>query len=177
VLSMTRNRARPRALLAAVVGIAWLVQSDLTAAEALKRHPYQPSDAVVERLSLELTRLERAAAAEERRSPDRPAPSRELAYMLLSGLAAQGPAPETLDADTIARLAGRTGSRPPLFTGRDPRERRTIVRCGPRLWIVFVETALQDKAGSFVEVLAVLYVKTGAAWQERGRGEAVIVSA
>ena len=156
-----------RTLAATIAAATCLLPVAVAAAEPFR---YVPSAAVVERLSTELARYARAAAREERSSPVRPAPSRELAYLLLEGLAAHGPAPEPLDAATIADLTAESSS--PVLGGHDPRTRRTIVRLSPRLWIVFAETTVQDKALTFIEAVAVLYVKTRAGWTQRGSGTA-----
>lgn len=161
---------RKQLLLVSIVSTIWLLRSDCVRAAEAERPRDATTDPIVRRLSLELVRFARAAAREERRSPNRPAPSREMAYFLLSGLAARGPAPEPLDADTIA-LLGRPAGPPPFLAGGDPRTRRTIVRSSPRAWIVFVKTDVQDKSGSFVNALAVLYVKANGGWLESGRGE------
>lgn len=159
-----------RFLAVALVAPIWAsLPASVKAAEP-ERPRGAPTDAVVERVSVELARLARAADREERQSPSWPGPSREVAYLILSGLAARGPAPEPLDAETIARLHGLAGP-PPFLTGHDPRSRRTIVRSSPRVWIVLVENEIQDKSGSYVEAFAVLYVKSSGGWTERGRGE------
>jgi len=39
--------------------------------------------------------------------------------------------------------------------------------------VIARQIAIQDKAISFVETIAVLYVKTSAGWKERGFGSAI----
>jgi hypothetical protein len=99
-------------------------------------------------LAAELARLDRAAAAEEQRSPVRPAPSRERAFQLILSFA---------KGDGAALGVTRPGR---------------LWKVADDLWIWRTETVIQDKSGSYELDDAWLYVMTDGSWKQIGWGEA-----
>jgi hypothetical protein len=127
-------------------------------ARAALAGPPAPEPIVERELVAELARLGAAADREEAASPRRPGPSRELAYYLLVGLAADGSAaPAKLIGDLHLRRC--TGSC-----------KRQVVGVGAGA-VALSEDAIQDKAGTYVVRSADYYVPASTGWKLAGSGQ------
>ncbi len=109
----------------------------------------------------ELDRLSRQVKEEV--GPDWPRPSSEVAFMLLAGLAAQGPPVKQFSAEDLRQLEITPTSKDTvqLFNVAD----------GARITIV--ATWIQDKSGSYTRRVAVLHRLQEKKWVARGSGTTV----
>jgi hypothetical protein len=110
----------------------------------------------------ELARL--AQQAEKESGPAHPRPSSEVAFLLLTGLAARGSQVKQPMAEQFRQL-GLTPSR---------RESVQLFTVAEDAWIVIRAVAIQDKSGYWASKSATLYRRQGEKWVERGSGSTAI---
>ena len=118
------------------------------------------SDEVITVIEKELDRLEAQAKAET--GPERPQPSRQAAYMLLNGLAAQctfiaKPSEDDKKAFALGER-GRSVSSLLYVVSEDKRLVKDI-------------TGMQDKSGTYYLQTWFLYVRKDSKWTVRGSGQ------
>ncbi len=135
------------------------LEREETSGAGLPQRLLGPIDtAVLARIQDELARLEKAA--KEETSPGGFPPSSQTAYYLLAGLAARGTAMEGL-SESEQRLfdaEGRGGVRARLIS----------VFINVR--VALLDHWIQDKAGTYLHQIAVLYVQQDGKWLENGKG-------
>ena len=119
------------------------------------------SSRVLDVIEKELSRLTKQGEQEEKRSPERPMPSAETAYLLLSGLATQGES--ILDPPTEER--SQLGMEP------DPPVMKQLVTVGPDARLVKTDVKIQDKSGSYRLLSWALYRKRDGKWSQCGSGQ------
>jgi hypothetical protein len=129
-------------LAVALLLLAGVAHADLKAPDSSRLPPE-----VMARLLAELARLDAMAAAEEVKSPRRPAVAREIAFYLLAGLDGEGTANPTLTADEKAALRMRCSSSGVTHIGRDA-------------WLHHCLERIQDKSGSYSMETLELYVRS-----------------
>jgi hypothetical protein len=147
-----------RAILLPVLG---LLIGTMAAAAAEQGQPGVRDD-VLAAVENELERLSMQAEAET--GPVHPRPSSEIAFLILTGLAAQGapiqaPAPEDLRQLGIAPA---DAARVQVFTVAA--DARVVIRT----------SAIQDKAGSWTSRSATLYRRRSDKWMARGSGSTAL---
>jgi hypothetical protein len=120
--------------------------------------------AILAAVEKELDSLSRRAKDEA--GPDWPRPSDEVAFMLLTGLAARGSQAKQTSAEDLRQLGMTTSNRDTvqLFTLADDAR------------VTIVSTWMQDKSGSYARKVARLHRLQGGKWIEHGSGTSVASS-
>ena len=99
--------------------------------------------------------------SEQERGPEEPVPSTEVAYLLLSGLAAQGEPVFNPSSEERSQL----GLNP------DPPVMEELVAVGPDARLVKTDVKIQDKSGSYRILAWGLYRKRDGKWTPCGSGQ------
>jgi Prenyltransferase and squalene oxidase repeat len=110
----------------------------------------------------ELVRLAKRAEGEP--GPTHPRPSAEVAYLLLAGLAAQGPEVKAPTADEARQLGLTPGGPERVRVFAVAADARVVIRAVP----------VQDKAGTWTSKRATLFRRQGDKWVERGNGSTAV---
>jgi hypothetical protein len=117
---------------------------------------------VLSAVETELARLAKQAGTEA--GPVHPPPSSEIAFLLLTGLAAQG-SPVNQSAAEHFRELGITPSN---------KQRVQLFTVAADAWITISTTAIQDKSGYWTSKIAKLYRRQGDKWVEQARGSTAL---
>jgi hypothetical protein len=117
---------------------------------------------VLAAVETELARL--AKQAETEAGPDYPRPSSEIAFLLLTGLAAQGSSVNQSAAEHLREL-GVTPSN---------NSRVQLFAVAADAWITISATAIQDKSGYWTSKVATLYRHRGDKWVEQASGSTAL---
>jgi hypothetical protein len=117
---------------------------------------------VLAAVETELARL--AKQAETEAGPVHPRPSSEIAFLLLTGLAAQGSSAGQ-SAEEHLRELGVT----PMNTRRGQ-----LFVVAADAWITISTTAIQDKSGYWTSKVATLYRRRGDKWVEQASGSTAL---
>jgi dienelactone hydrolase len=152
------------ATLFAVVGLSATVLTAIAPAPLAEQRPAVVRADVLDAVEKELDRL--AGQAGDEPGPAYPRPSSEVAFLILTGLAAQGA--EVLDppAADLRQL------------GVEPagNERVQLFAISGDACVVVTAAVIQDKAGSWTSRQATLYRRQGGKWTKRGNGTTAVES-
>ncbi len=135
----------------------------VVATQNLPAEPSQPKvrGDVLAAVEKELQRLDKQAVREP--GPDWPRPSREIAFLLLAGLAER--------ANWIFEPSA--DERRDFLLDRD-RSKTLLYTLAADARLVKIETWMQDKSGSYRVLAWELYRRQGEKWINSGRGETAV---
>jgi hypothetical protein len=114
---------------------------------------------VLAALEDELARL--STQTEKEPGPVHPRPSSEVAFLLLTGLAAQGTQVEQPTAEELRQLGITPSNKVEVQIFSVAEDARAVIRA----------EAIQDKSGYWTSKRATLYRRQGGKWVERGSGQ------